>query len=150
MLTTGIKKYILGEIAGGLSASGSFFSEGYYLGLSTTEPTVDGTNFTEPTAAAGYARVYINSSSTSGPSFPFEWVSGSNYSQVQNKYEVHFNVATASWGTIGWVGIFDNSNHLMAFGHLVDSQGEETTITITEGHIPTILQGQAKISIDVQ
>jgi len=149
MLTTGVKKYILATIAGGLSASGGFLNTGTQLALSTTEPTVDGGNFTEPPAAAGYARISVVSGAT-GPTYPFEWVTGTNYSQVQNKFEVHFNVATASWGTIGWVGIFDSSNHLLAYGHLVDNQGEETTITITEGHIPTILQGQAKISIDVQ
>lgn len=147
MLTTSVKKSILTAIAG-LSTSTSL-SAGYYMGLSTTEPTAEGGNFTEPAADTGYARININSTSTSGPSFPFEWVD-TNYSQVWNKYEIHFNVAKATWGTIGWVGIFSNSGSLLAYGHLVDEDGAETTITITEGHIPTILQHQAKISIDVQ
>ena len=153
MLTNNVKRYILTTIAGFYSAEGNM-STGYQLGLSSTEPSVDGTNFTEPSASTGYARINIHptSSSTQGPVFPFEWVPESNYTQVQNKYEIHFNVATSSWGAaVGWVGIFDNSNRLLAFGNIVDNQGEPTTITVLTGHIPTIAVGQAKISlVDIQ
>lgn len=150
MLTTSVKKYILGTLAGGLSASGANFNQGMYMGLSKTQPTPDGTNFTEPSAGSGYEKINIQSTSTAGPSYPFEWVEGTNYSQVQNKFEVHFNVATSDWGTIGWVGIFDSSNRLLAYGHLVDADGEETTINVTSGHIPTINKGAARITIDVE
>lgn len=152
MLTTPVKKYVLSTLAG-LSSQG-YLSSGMTLGLSSTQPSADGgtasqCNFTEPSAAAGYARIAISGGGS--VVYPFEWVSGSNYTEVQNKYEIHFNVATANWGDpIAYVGIFDNSGKLLAFGPIVDNQGDPTTITVNQGHIPTIAVGQAKISLDVQ
>ena len=159
MLTIPVKKYVLAEIAGGLTSSGGYLTEGRTLGLSSTTPTAEGglpsnCNFTEPSASAGYARVNIYSSSSGQVVYPFEWVSTTGpdaYTEVQNKYEVHFNVATANWGDpLTYVGIFDSSNRLIAYGPIVDSQGEPTSITVNQGHIPTIAVGQAKISLDVQ
>ena len=155
MLTTPVKKYILAKLGGGLSTSGSIYLEnGVYLGLSSTTPNADGTNFTEPNIG-GYARIRISgTSSSSGPIYPFVWTSTSGaaaYTQVQNQFEIHFNVATADWGNpITHVGIFDANGRLMAYGHLVDGQGQETSITVLNGHIPTISAGQAKISLDIQ
>ena len=153
MLTTPVKKYVLAQLAGGLSSSGGYLTTGTKLGLSSTQPDVGGgtasqCNFTEPDAAAGYARISISGSGS--VVYPFEWVTGSNYTQVQNKYEIHFNVATANWGTLSYVGIFDASGNLLAFGPIVDAQGDPTTITVNSGHIPTVAVGQAKISLDVQ
>lgn len=153
MLTTPVKKYVLGKLAGDLTASGAYLTTGAKLGLSSTQPNVSGgqasaCNFTEPAAADGYARISISGSGS--VVYPFEWVSGSDYTQVQNKYEIHFNVATANWGTLSYVGIFDSTGNLLAFGPIVDAQGDPTTITVNSGHIPTIAVGQAKISLDVQ
>lgn len=156
MLTTPVKKYILAKLGGGLSTTGSMYLEnGYYLGLSNTTPNADGSNFTEPSGSSGYQRIKIRSdSSSSGPVYPFVWTSTSGtgaYTQVQNQYEIHFNVATANWGDpITHVGIFTQSGQLMAYGHLIDGQGQETSITVLQGHIPTIAAGQAKISLDIQ
>ena len=156
MLTNNVKRFVLTTIAGFYNAEGSM-ATGYQLGLSSTEPTVDGTNFTEPDASTGYARINIHptGSGSQGPVFPFEWVSTTGadaYKAVQNKYEIHFNVATSNWGAaVSYVGIFDNSNRLLAFGNIVDSQGDPTSITVLAGHIPTIAVGQAKISlVDIQ
>lgn len=160
MLTIPVKKYVLANVAGGISASGSYLTDGRTLGLSSTTPTAEGgapgnCNFTEPDAAKGYARINIYSGTQSAQVvYPFEWVSTTGptaYTEVQNKYEIHFNVATADWGdAITYVGIFDSSNRLLAYGPVVDSQGEPTSITVLQGHIPTIAQGQARISLDVQ
>lgn len=161
MLTNPVKRYILTRVGGWYSPEGSL-DTGYTLGLSSTEPTVDGgtasqCNFTEPDASTGYARINIHptGSTSQGPIFPFEWTSTTGadaYKSVQNKYEIHFNVATANWGAaVGWVGIFDSYDKLLAFGNIVDGQGEPTTITVLQGHIPTIAVGQAKISlVDIQ
>ena len=155
MLTTPVKKYVLATLAG-LSSQG-YMGTGLTLGLSSTQPTVEGgtasqCNFTEPAAAAGYARIAISGSGS--VVYPFEWTSTTGpdaYTQVQNKYEIHFNVATANWGDpVAYVGIFDSNSRLLAFGPIVDSQGDPTTITVNQGHIPTIAVGQAKISLDVQ
>lgn len=156
MLTNNVKRYILTTIAGFYSKEGNM-SDGYQLGLSSTAPNVDGTNFTEPDASTGYARINIHptGSTSQGPVFPFEWTTTEGadaYKSVQNKYEIHFNVATASWGpAITHVGIFDNQNRLLAFGNIVNGDGEPTTIIVSAGHIPTIAVGQAKISlVDIQ
>ena len=163
MLTLPVKKYILSYIGGNVSTSGSsYLNAGYYLGLSSTEPSVNGgtaseCNFTEPDASTGYARIYINSQygSPSGPVYPFEWseTTGADaYKEVWNKYEIHFNVAIQNWGAaVSYVGIFDSSGRLLAFGNIVDNQGEPTSITVLQGHTPTIAQHQAKISlVDIQ
>lgn len=163
MLTLPVKKYILSYIGGNVSTSGSsYLNPGYYLGLSSTEPSVSGgtaseCNFTEPDASTGYARIYINSqySSSSGPVYPFEWSATTGedaYKEVWNSYEIHFNVAIQNWGAaVSYVGIFDYSGRLLAFGNIVDNQGEPTSITVLQGHIPTIAQHQAKISlVDIQ
>lgn len=155
MLTIPVKKYVLSSLAG-LSSQG-YLSTGVTLGLSSTTPSEEGgtasqCNFTEPASAAGYERIHISGSGS--VVYPFEWVSTTGpdaYTEVQNKYEIHFNVATANWGDpLTYVGIFDASNRLIAFGPIVDSQGEPTSITVNQGHIPTIAVGQAKISLDVQ
>jgi len=157
MLTTPVKKYVLATLAGLSVPSGSYLTTGVKLGLSSTTPTVSGgtatqCNFTEPASSAGYAR--INISGSGSVVYPFEWVSTTGtdaYTEVQNKYEIHFNVATANWGAaLTYVGIFDASGNLLAFGPIVDNQGDPTSITVNQGHIPTIAQGQAKISLDVQ
>ena len=155
MLTIPVKKYVLSSLAG-LSSQG-YLSTGVTLGLSSTTPTADGgtasqCNFTEPASSAGYARIAISGSGS--VVYPFEWTSTSGadaYTEVQNKYEIHFNVATANWGAaLTYVGIFDSSNRLLAYGPIVDNQGDPTSITVNQGHIPTIAVGQAKISLDVQ
>lgn len=157
MLTTPVKKYVLAKLAGLATPSGAYLTDGLTLGLSSTEPTVVGgtasqCNFTEPSEAAGYHRIQISGSGSI--IYPFTWTStegAAAYTQVQNQYEIHFNVATADWGAaIKWVGIFDSSSRLLAFGPIVGDQGSPTQITVLNGHIPTIAQGQAKISLDVQ
>jgi hypothetical protein len=70
-----------------------------YVGLSTTTPTAGGTNVTEPSGGA-YARVTVPSSSFGSAS------SGS----ITNTSTVNFTQATASWGTITYVVVYDASS----------------------------------------
>jgi len=152
MLTNTVKRTILQAISGQVNTT--TLQPGYYMGLSITTPSSDGTNFTEPSSDAGYERIYINSTHHEGPQYPFEF-DPEDPNTVRNKYEIHFNVATANWGVITHVGIFGNSGTgnsgtLLAYGHLVDDEGHDTSIEITTGHIPTIVKGQAKITIDVE
>ena len=156
MLTNTIKRQILTAISGQTTQQQSSWrtnldiTVGWYLGLSLTTPAADGTNFTEPAAASGYERIWISAATTApGPRYPFEF-DPEDPNTVRNKYEIHFNVATANWGVITHVGIFSQSGVLLAYGHLVDDEGHDTTIEITTGHIPTIVKGQAKITIDVE
>lgn len=65
-----------------------------YLALSTTTPNEDGTNFTEPSTANGYARQSLNlPAPTTGT--------------ASNPSTITFGPATnASWGTITYLGVF--------------------------------------------
>lgn len=66
----------------------------WWLGLSTTTPSVDGSNITEPPGAANYARVEVthgDGSWTNAAGAPLE---------VSNVPRITFPTASASWGTI--------------------------------------------------
>jgi len=152
MLTTYFKKQLMDAISGQISGS-SAVSTGYYFGLSTTTPTVGTTtgtaadcNFTEPSSADNYARVCYNKGATSIlVRYPFNYPTGTTtYNQVENTTEIHFNVATQSWGTITHIGFFDNNNHLLAFTELNNS------IVVTQGSIATILVGDAVITLEAE
>ena len=148
MLTTNVRKAILDNIAGIAATS---MPRGLYMGLSTTTPTQTGTNFTEP-LDQNYERIYIGSSIQEGSNFPFEYLepaeSGATqmYNQVANKYEIHFNTATANWGTITYVGIFSAKTG----GQLIAYTPLTTPLTVNQGYIPTILKHAAVISIDAE
>lgn len=91
----------------------SLFSSAY-IGLSTTAPNIDGTGVSEPPSSSGYNRV-----AASGASF-----TSSNGSITNNAY-LYFPEASASWGTITHVCVFDgnsSSSKLRYFGALTVSK----------------------------
>ena len=59
----------------------------YYIGLSTTEPTMSGANVSEPSTSAGYGRVLLENLSA-----PVNGV-------VTNTANINFEESTASWGS---------------------------------------------------
>lgn len=73
-----------------------------YIGLSTTLPTSEGGNFTEPAGSTGYAKV--------------QYATGvSNFSEPNNRscfnqQEVKFNIALTQYPTVVAVGIFDETS----------------------------------------
>jgi len=73
-----------------------------FIGLSTTLPTAEGGNFTEPAGSTGYAKV--------------QYATGvSNFSEPNkrscfNQQEVKFNVALTQYPTVVAVGIFDETS----------------------------------------
>ena len=101
----------------------------YYIGLSTTAPTVSGTNVDEPSIDAGYARVQLTTLSE-----PVDGV-------VTNEQAINFNESTASWGTISHFVIFDSptvdSGNLLMYGELSTPRSVETAtiMTIKEGYL---------------
>jgi len=75
----------------------------YFVGLLTTTPLPDGTNVVEvSTVATGYARQILANNKTA--------LTVSNNGQVSNITGIDFPVATASWGVITDVGIFDSAS----------------------------------------
>ena len=94
-----------------------------YLGLSSTEPNVDGTGVTEPLASAGYSRVELT---TLG-----EPVNG----VISNNSEVSFPESSASWGTMTHFVLYDDivDGNLHMFEALTQSRSVETaTIVIVK------------------
>jgi hypothetical protein len=72
-----------------------------YIALSTTAPNADGTNFTEPSSAAGYARAIIGLSGTSAT----QVMSAPSAGSTSNTSIIFFPEATASWGTVTHFGL---------------------------------------------
>jgi len=109
----------------------------YFLGLSSTCPNLDGTMVSEPSTAAGYLRVKLDSLSepTSGV--------------VTNTASIDFEESTASWGTITHFVIFDSENvgegNLLMFGELTTPRSVEaaTIMTIKQGYLNLSVQNPA-------
>ncbi len=93
----------------------------YYLGLSTTAPTVAGGNVTEPASGKGYARVQLT-----GLTAPSNGV-------VKNGTALQFPESTASWGTITHYVVYDaaTSGNLLFYGALSSSRTVETDTILT-------------------
>lgn len=88
-----------------------------YLAAFTVGPSDDGSG-TE-VSGGSYARVVVNPSSGASPKWAAAAPSGSGHA-VTNAADVSFPTATASWGTIVGIGIFDASSggNLLAHGQL--------------------------------
>ena len=68
----------------------------YYIGLSTTAPTSEGGNVTEP-SSGGYARIHLDS------------LSASDAGTVSNSGIIDFGKTTGDWGRITHAVVFDGA-----------------------------------------
>lgn len=106
----------------------------YYIGLSTTAPNIGGTNVTEPSTSAGYARVQLTN------------LSQPSAGVVTNQSAINFNESTSSWGTITHFVIYDSSvvgdGNLLMYGALTTPRvvDANTIMTIKENFLK--LSGQ--------
>ena len=112
----------------------SLFSKSYYIGLSTTTPTVTGSNFTEPATSTGYKRVQLSNMGTASDG----QISTADY---------HFLFeALSDIGTVTHFGIFTGgtrgSGTPIFWGEL------NTPLNITTGKVPLIRTGDLKIGLD--
>jgi hypothetical protein len=108
--TNYMENKILDHLFGGETSP---YQAAYWLGLSTSAPAEDGTNFSEPSVAFGYGRAQIDANNTVFPAA----VAGS----IKNGgVAVSFSKATTPWGTITHFGIFDASSggNLLAYAAL--------------------------------
>lgn len=123
MVTTYGKNLIMDNLF--QTPSASSLPTQYWIGLSTTEPTVSGTNFSEPASGTGYARKQISG------------LAASTGGVVTNGTILSFAESTASQGTITHYGLFDASTdgHLIMYGQLEKSRivEEETTLSLKAG-----------------
>lgn len=108
-----------------------------YVGLSTTTPTDEGTNFTEPDSADAYARVEVDNDLTT-------WVA-SDDGFKENDIDFEFPEATGSWGEVTHFAIFDGAEgtgeNMLAWGELAIAK------TIDEGDIATFRSGDVEITL---
>ena len=101
----------------------------WYLGLSTTSPNEDGTNFTEPVGGA-YARVAVTNNVTNFP--PAQTTAG--VTTKRKGVALIFPNPTGLWGNIGWFGWFTVATvgtGLPQFHNPLD-----TPITVQNGNTP--------------
>lgn len=108
------------------------FSKSYYIGLSTTEPTVTGTNFSEPASSTGYKRVQLSVMGTASDG------------QIQNSDIIFFPESLEAWGTITHFGVFTNSSGNTP--HYVGALNEAVTIPV--GYVPIFRAAALKVGLD--
>lgn len=115
-----------------------------YLGLSTTIPNQNGTNFTEPNVNSGYKRLPLTDE-LGNTVFGNVTVSNGEAS-VTNLQSVVRSIASASWGTIRYVGLFnqETDGELLVFAPLTVS------IVINTDQLPVLGVGELSITIGCQ
>lgn len=125
MNTTYFLNLVSGNVFG--SKTSPSIPNKYYLGLSSTAPSLDGTGVTEPGGGTGYARVELTSLST-----PVNGV-------VTNNAAIDFAESTAEWGTMTHFVIYDAlaEGNLLMYGELSASRKVEadTIMTIKLGSL---------------
>lgn len=110
-----------------------------YLGLSSTAPEKDGSNFTEPEASTGYARAVVglaNQAATQVMGTPSE-------GSITNKDIIFFPEAGTSWGTLTHFGLFTapTGGTLILYGSL------STPITVAANYVPLFRAGNFTLNL---
>jgi hypothetical protein len=103
------------------------------VGLSTTDPTDDGSGLTEP-SGNGYTRVQT---------FASDWNAASN-STLDNSSDITFTQATGNWGTITHFALLDaaTAGNMLAYGVLSQPK------SISESDTARFEAGDLDISLD--
>ena len=101
-----------------------------YVSLWTSDPTDAGSG-TE-VSGGSYARTAVSFATASGTS-----------GNVLNDADVTFPTATASWGTVGWIGINDAATS----GNLLYHTALDTAKTIDSGDIFKITTGNLSVTL---
>lgn len=115
--------YFLNSIMGNVFASKTSpaLPTRYYVGLSTTAPSMDGTDVTEPSSSVGYARIALDMLS--------EPVNGA----ITNDDSITFNESISAWGTVTHFVIYDaeTGGNLLMYDALTTPRAiEEATVVI--------------------
>lgn len=121
MVTTYFMNCIMGNVF--KTKTSPALPANFYLGLSTTTPTIDGSGHTEPSAGSGYARVKLANLSA-----PSDGV-------ICNSGEISFAKSTSDWGKITHFLLFDaaTGGNLLLFEQITKPHTvEESTTVIIE------------------
>jgi len=110
-----------------------------YLGLYTATPSDSGGGTEVSTSGTAYDRADITNNVTN-----FPVASGTNPTLKSNGTVISFVQATASWGTVGWWGIFDAN----AAGNLLVWGPITTPKAIDTGDTASFAIGDLDITLD--
>lgn len=123
-----------------LANATAFTAPSTYVGLFTSDPTDAGTG-TE-VSGGSYARVQVNQDATTQPYWNAITDSGAT-KLTDNNGAITFPTATASWGTVTHVGVFDaaSGGNLLYHGALTTSKtvGNGDTFEIADGDLDLTL-----------
>ena len=121
------------EILDHIFGKGSYTPPTIYVGLSTADPTDDGSGLAEPTGNA-YARV---------STLAADWNVASG-GALDNANDITFSEATGSWGTITHFALFDaaTGGNMLAHGALIASKA------IGSGDTAKFAAGDLDVSLD--
>ena len=108
-----------------------------HIGLSSTAPNRDGSGYTEPAAATGYARVGI------GKNTNLQCMEKAKSGAATNESTIFFPEAMASWGKLTYYLLFDaaTGGNLLAYGPLDDPISPE------KGKVPIIRPGNLTMTM---
>ena len=121
-----------------------------YLENALINATLRATNFTAPTTV--YVGLFTSDPTDAGSGTE---VSGGSYARKSASFaspsngasatnaDITFDQATASWGTIGWIGIFD----ALTTGNLLYHTPLTTSKTIDTGDIFKIASGSLTVTL---
>ena len=101
-----------------------------YVSLWTTDPTDAGSGTEVSTSGTGYARTAVTFGAPSN-------------GVTTNSADVTFPTATASWGTVGWIGI----NDAVSSGNLLYHTALDASKTIASGDIFKISTGNLSVTL---
>ena len=131
--SAGILNGLIGKISSGPLSN-------CYMALSSTAPSPDGTNFTEPSSASGYARAIVglySQTATQTMTSPTEGV-------TQNKDIIFFPEATVAWGTLTHFGLYSSptGGSLILYGELT------TPINVALNYVPLFRVGNFSLNLN--
>ena len=135
----GLTNYLEDKIINHVFGSTTFTKPtNWYVGLLTASPS-DSSEGTEVTGGS-YARQICAFT-----------ITGSGVAQAVNTSAITFPTATADWGIVGWIGIYDaaSSGELVAYQNLQKSDFSTTTTkTVNDGDIFKFNASTIKIQLD--
>jgi len=129
----GFSDYWENKILDHIFGKGSYTPPTIYVGLSTADPTEDGSGLAEP-SGNGYAREQTSAS---------DWNAASNGS-LDNAGNITFAQASGNWGTVSHFVLFDaaTAGNMLAYGILSQSK------SISESDTARFQAGDLRISLD--
>ncbi len=135
----GLTNYLEDKIMNHVFGSTTFTKPtNYYVGLLTATPS-DSAGGTE-VSGGSYARQICAFT-----------ITGTGTALATNTSAITFPTATADWGIVGWVGIYDavSSGNLVAYQNLQKSDFSTTTTkTVNDGDIFKFNASTIKITLD--